>query len=192
MRRERGLPTFTRRRRWRRYPVMCVHTIPKVRNLYQPLITQLLLRFRWLFPHPERRGRSAPGHGSSAFVSRFSVPHRYTTVTEAGCFLRSSGISQSDLTDLNFFKKNLDSALFPGIPPAVKVRGGFADEHAKTASIILTEVQNLLSSTGASTVVAVSNSARHTGFSYGIKIQMRRSDTRSEARLQSSTPCSLR
>ncbi|PIL25568.1 hypothetical protein GSI_12376 [Ganoderma sinense ZZ0214-1] len=64
----------------------------------------------------------------------------------------------SDLTDLNFGLKTLDSTLFPGVSSSVQVHGGFADQHAKTASIILTEVKNLLSSTGASTVVAVGHS----------------------------------
>ena len=42
-------------------------------------------QIRWLLPRPEGSGRSALGHRSRAFVSGFSVPYRYTAVTEAGC-----------------------------------------------------------------------------------------------------------
>ena len=63
--------------------------------------------------------------------------------------------SLSDLTDINFILKNLDSTLFPGVSSDVEVHGGFADEHAKTATTILAEVNKQLSATGASNVVVV-------------------------------------
>ena len=72
------------------------------------------------------------------------------------------GNSLADLTDLNLGLKGLDSTFFPGVSSDVQVHGGFADEHAQTASTILAEVKNLLSSSGASTVVTVSGSAHHT------------------------------
>lgn len=66
--------------------------------------------------------------------------------------------SLSDLTDINIFTKNLDSGLFPGVSSDIWVHGGFADEHAKTASTILSSVKSLISSKGASTVICVSPS----------------------------------
>ena len=65
--------------------------------------------------------------------------------------------SLSDLTDVNFFLTSLDTTLFPGVSSDVQVHNGFAAEHAKTASIILDEVKKELSSSGASTVIAVSH-----------------------------------
>ena len=67
--------------------------------------------------------------------------------------------SLSDLTDVNIFTKNLDSGLFPGVSSDIWVHGGFADEHAKTASTILSSVKSLISSKGASTVICVSITA---------------------------------
>ncbi|KAI0751667.1 alpha/beta-hydrolase [Daedaleopsis nitida] len=64
----------------------------------------------------------------------------------------------SDLTDLNIATKSLDTSLFPGVSSAVQVHGGFADEHAKTAGTILTEVKALLSQTGSSNVFLVGHS----------------------------------
>lgn len=65
--------------------------------------------------------------------------------------------SLSVLTDVNIPLKNLDSKLFPGVSSSVQVHGGFADQHAQTASIILTAVKSLLSETGSSNVFLVSN-----------------------------------
>ena len=62
----------------------------------------------------------------------------------------------SDLTDLKFFKENLDSTLFPDVPDAVEVHNGFASEHAKTASTILAETQKIISEKGATQVMVVS------------------------------------
>ncbi|KAI1789472.1 alpha/beta-hydrolase [Ganoderma leucocontextum] len=64
----------------------------------------------------------------------------------------------SDLTDIDIGLENLDSTLFPGVSSAVQVHSGFADQHAKTATTILGEVKKLLSSSGASTVVAIGHS----------------------------------
>ncbi|EJF63436.1 alpha/beta-hydrolase [Dichomitus squalens] len=65
---------------------------------------------------------------------------------------------ESDLTDINFFLTNLDSTLFPGVSSDVQAHNGFLAEHAKTASQILTEVQNLISSKGANQVITVGHS----------------------------------
>ncbi|KAI0801811.1 alpha/beta-hydrolase [Irpex lacteus] len=64
----------------------------------------------------------------------------------------------SDLTDVNFILVDLDQSLFPGIDPAAQAHNGFLAEHAKTASTILGGVNQLLSSTGAKTVITVGHS----------------------------------
>ena len=50
----------------------------------------------------------------------------------------------------------LSSSLFPGVPGGALVHNGFRDAHSATASTILAQVQNLISSKGATSVVAVS------------------------------------
>ncbi|KAJ4475797.1 Alpha/Beta hydrolase protein [Lentinula aciculospora] len=65
---------------------------------------------------------------------------------------------ESDLTDIDVPLATLDSTLFPGISSDVEVHTGFQDEHALTASIILTEVQSLMSSVGTNNIVAVGHS----------------------------------
>lgn len=64
--------------------------------------------------------------------------------------------SLSDLTDANFIMEKLNSTLFPGVNSDVEVHGGFADEQALTASIILDEVKSLISQYNANTVTLVS------------------------------------
>ena len=51
--------------------------------------------------------------------------------------------------------KKPSSSLFPGLPSNVLVHSGFADQHAKTATTILTEVKRLISSKGATSVILV-------------------------------------
>lgn len=63
----------------------------------------------------------------------------------------------ADLTDLDIPFKSPDSTLFPGVDPSVKVHSGFADEHAKTALIILNEVERLMTLHNTKTVTAVGN-----------------------------------
>lgn len=48
------------------------------------------------------------------------------------------------------------SSLFPGVPSDVLVHSGFRDTHSATARAILAEVENLISSKNATSVVAVS------------------------------------
>ncbi|KAF8470282.1 lipase [Russula ochroleuca] len=62
------------------------------------------------------------------------------------------------LTDADFFLKQLDTSLFPGIPSSVEAHSGFVDEQAKTASEILFHVQNTLSTQGLSSVTVVGHS----------------------------------
>ncbi|KAI0372183.1 alpha/beta-hydrolase [Pilatotrama ljubarskyi] len=65
---------------------------------------------------------------------------------------------ESDLTDINFFLDNLDTALFPGMKSDVQVHNGFAAAHAKTANTILTEVKRLISQKGAKQVIVIGHS----------------------------------
>ncbi|KAF5324349.1 hypothetical protein D9619_011120 [Psilocybe cf. subviscida] len=62
------------------------------------------------------------------------------------------------LTDGDFFLKNLDSTLFPGISSSIKVHDGFADEHAKTATEVLAAVQKAMSQSGLKKVTMVGHS----------------------------------
>ncbi|KAI0271127.1 lipase [Russula aff. rugulosa BPL654] len=50
----------------------------------------------------------------------------------------------ADLTDLNILKTKLDPSIFPYIPIDIEVHKGFAEEHAKTAALVLQAVQSLL------------------------------------------------
>ncbi|KAF8181315.1 Alpha/Beta hydrolase protein [Pholiota molesta] len=65
---------------------------------------------------------------------------------------------ESDLTDANILMGALDSTLFPGVSSSVQVHEGFRDEHAKTASAILTEVKRLISVKGTNSVTVVGHS----------------------------------
>ncbi|KAF5393295.1 hypothetical protein D9757_000668 [Collybiopsis confluens] len=66
--------------------------------------------------------------------------------------------SESDLTDIEVLLVSLDSKLFPGISSSVQIHDGFRNEHAKTASAILSAVKSLMSSKGTKSVVAVGHS----------------------------------
>jgi hypothetical protein len=48
-----------------------------------------------------------------------------------------------------------DPTLFPGIPTAVEIHAGFANEHQITASQILVEVQQLMAKYSSTTVILV-------------------------------------
>lgn len=84
--------------------------------------------------------------------------------TPLNCELQSSQsstssrhcLSLSDLTDIDIITKNLNSTYFPGVSDSVWVHGGFADEQAKTASIVLDATNSIISSKGADTVICVS------------------------------------
>ncbi|KAH9055744.1 lipase class 3 family protein [Lactarius vividus] len=62
------------------------------------------------------------------------------------------------LTDINLLREPLDSSLFPGVSSSVKAHVGFASEQAKTASTILSAVQQTLSAHSASSVTIVGHS----------------------------------
>ncbi|KAH9017205.1 lipase class 3 family protein [Lactarius pseudohatsudake] len=62
------------------------------------------------------------------------------------------------LTDLNLLLAPLDTSLFPGIPSSVEAHDGFASQQARTASAILSAVQQTLSAHGTSSVTVVGHS----------------------------------
>lgn len=64
--------------------------------------------------------------------------------------------SKAFITDLMVEKVSLDPLLFPGAPSDALVHKGFSDTHKATASVILTEVKNLICSKGATSVITVS------------------------------------
>ncbi|KAK7690030.1 hypothetical protein QCA50_006674 [Cerrena zonata] len=64
----------------------------------------------------------------------------------------------SVLTDIDLGQQKLDTKLFPGVPSTLQVHGGFADAHAETANIVLTETKRLIASKGATTVTLIGHS----------------------------------
>jgi len=79
------------------------------------------------------------------------------------------------ITDLKINKVSLDTSLFPGAPNDARVHQGFRDAHMATASTILTEVNNLINSKGATSVITVSFPG---DFLAGDAYPQSRSDTR--------------
>jgi predicted lipase len=69
--------------------------------------------------------------------------------------------SLSLLTDADIILGELDSTLFPGVPSSVRVHEGFRDEHVKTATLVLAEVNKLLMRTGSNSVTCVCISELH-------------------------------
>lgn len=69
--------------------------------------------------------------------------------------IRLPSHSLSDLTDVDIVMENLDSTLFPGVDSSVHVHSGFANEHAKTAPVILNQAKSLISQYGATSVTLV-------------------------------------
>ncbi|KJA29030.1 hypothetical protein HYPSUDRAFT_33536 [Hypholoma sublateritium FD-334 SS-4] len=64
----------------------------------------------------------------------------------------------SDLTDVDILMGNLSPTLFPGVSSSVQVHEGFRDEHALTATTILTEVQRLMSVKSTQSVTVIGHS----------------------------------
>lgn len=62
---------------------------------------------------------------------------------------------ESDLTDIDIIMTSLSASLFPNLPGGIEVHQGFADEHAKTASQILSTVKQIISERGATSVTLV-------------------------------------
>ncbi|KAF9785804.1 alpha/beta-hydrolase [Thelephora terrestris] len=62
------------------------------------------------------------------------------------------------LIDADINKASLDASLFPGVPSDAQVHQGFRDSHQATASIILSELNNLIGSKGTTSVIVVGHS----------------------------------
>ncbi|KAG6828967.1 hypothetical protein H0H92_006149 [Tricholoma furcatifolium] len=65
---------------------------------------------------------------------------------------------EADLTDLDIVMGSLDSTLFPGVDSSVEVHEGFRDEQAKTATTILSAVQDVIAAHSATQVTVVGHS----------------------------------
>ena len=65
---------------------------------------------------------------------------------------------EADATDANAFLEPLDSSLFPGLSSSIEAHSGFANEQAKTATTILSNVQKAISAHGAKQVTLVGHS----------------------------------
>ncbi|KAF8893730.1 lipase class 3 family protein [Gymnopilus junonius] len=66
--------------------------------------------------------------------------------------------AEADATDVNAFLESLDSALFPGLSSSIEAHSGFANEQAKTATTILSNVQKAISAHSATQVTLVGHS----------------------------------
>ncbi|KAF8735158.1 hypothetical protein AX14_002614 [Amanita brunnescens Koide BX004] len=86
--------------------------------------------------------------GYSPSLSSVIVAHQGTNTSQI----------KAIITDLDAFKENLDSSLFPGVSSSVEVHSGFANEQAKTATKVLSAVQSTISTYGASKVALVGHS----------------------------------
>ncbi|CAA7259111.1 unnamed protein product [Cyclocybe aegerita] len=62
------------------------------------------------------------------------------------------------LTDANIVLASLSTSLFPGVTSGTQVHSGFRDQHAKTASVILTEVKRLMALKNTKNVALVGHS----------------------------------
>ncbi|KAJ7460781.1 alpha/beta-hydrolase [Mycena latifolia] len=62
------------------------------------------------------------------------------------------------VTDLDFFQESLNSTLFPGLDPEIRVHSGFTGEHAKTAEAVLTAVNTTLNTYNTSRVTVTGHS----------------------------------
>ncbi|KAJ7623654.1 Alpha/Beta hydrolase protein [Roridomyces roridus] len=86
--------------------------------------------------------------GYSPSLERVIVAHEGTQIQDI----------VSIASDVSIIQRPLDPALFPGIPSSVRVHCGFADEQAKTATLILAAVNTTLAKYGTSTVTVVGHS----------------------------------
>ncbi|KAE9411361.1 alpha/beta-hydrolase [Gymnopus androsaceus JB14] len=86
--------------------------------------------------------------GFSPSLSSIIVAHEGTNPIEL----------ESDLTDVGVLLVGLNSTLFPGVSSSAEVHDGFRDEHEKTATSILAEVQTLMSTKSTNNVIAVGHS----------------------------------
>jgi len=65
---------------------------------------------------------------------------------------------EADLTDIDALKTTLNTTLFPGTDSSMEVHQGFSDEHAKTADQVLSAVQAVISSKGATAIHCIGHS----------------------------------
>ena len=110
--------------------------------------------FCWVLAATELRDRLTPRDRSDSIVSFAVITETEMLNTRRICSLLSS---LSVLVDLKINQVKPSSTLFPGVPGDVMVHNGFRDAHSATASSILAEVKNLISTKGATSVVAVSS-----------------------------------
>ncbi|KAI0086537.1 alpha/beta-hydrolase [Irpex rosettiformis] len=64
----------------------------------------------------------------------------------------------ADLTDLNLFMQGFNNTLFPGMTSGAEGHGGFLEQYSSTTSTISSEVNRLISSKGATSVIATGHS----------------------------------
>jgi len=134
----------------------------------------------------KRRGRFTSGNRSNRTVGLPMILKSQTG--GVGLIVIDSSLppfSLAFITDLKISKVPLDTSLFPGAPNDARVHRGFRDAHMATASTILTEVNNLISSKGATSVITVSFPG---DFWTGDTYPRSRSDTRSGEPLPNLIP----
>jgi len=82
--------------------------------------------------------------------------------SQASVIVAHQGTDTSEIlpliTDADFFLESLDSTLFPGVSSSVEAHSGFANEQAKTATAILSAVQNAIVAHSAKKVTIVGHS----------------------------------
>ncbi|PPR00191.1 hypothetical protein CVT26_009043 [Gymnopilus dilepis] len=86
------------------------------------------------------------------------VAHQGTDPSSAPPQLVVLNYREADATDANAFLESLDSSLFPGLSSSIEAHSGFANEQAKTATTILSNVQKAISAHGAKQVTLVGHS----------------------------------
>lgn len=108
-------------------------------------------RLCWVLAGEKHCSSSSPGNGSYTTVSPL-LSSRQLSV-----FSKTLHISESDLTDINVPLESLNPTLFPGLPNGIEVHTGFASEHAKTASVVLDNVNQIISDHGVDSITLVSS-----------------------------------
>ncbi|KAJ7780286.1 lipase [Mycena maculata] len=86
--------------------------------------------------------------GYSPSLKRVIVSHQGTQFSDVVSIIEDAAIIQTPL----------DPVLFPGIDPNISVHCGFADEHARTATLVLAAVKTALAEYDTSTITAVAHS----------------------------------
>lgn len=117
------------------------------------LKSDFFYRFRWVLAPTKFCDRLPPRDRSNSIVRLTEI--KATWGLTIG--LPASLTSLSDLVDMQIGQVPLSSNLFPGVPGNVMVHQGFRDAHSATAPTILAQVKSLISTKGATNVVAVSS-----------------------------------